>query len=144
MQLKQAAIAAILIASVTVASTQQQQRTEEQVATDLLKAAKVSDTTYRSNGMSGLIGKSKDCYKQLAKFKYYCLYLDLAARHIDRLGGGGKTFPLTEYFDDDQFLNRAGEIFIKSNLTMEQANEYLANMTPIVNKFVDDQAKKNR
>ena len=94
--------------------------------------------------MSGLIGKSQGCYKQLAKFKYYCLYLDLAARRIDQLGGAGLQFLPTEYFDDEQFGGRAGEIFIRTNLSREQADEYLLNMTPIVNKLVEEEAKKKR
>ena len=137
------ALAAIAMALAASANAQQQ-RTGEQVAADLLKAARVSVATYRANGMSGLIGKSQGCYKQLAKFKYYCLYLDLAARRIDQLGGAGLQFLPTEYFDDEQFGGRAGEIFIRTNLSREQADEYLLNMTPIVNKLVEEEAKKKR
>jgi len=138
-----AALAAFTMAVATMANAQQQ-RTGEQVAADLMKAAKISVATYRSNGMSGLIGKSKDCHKQLAKFKYYCLYLDLAARRIDQLGVAGTKFPLTEYFDDEQFGERADEIFIRTNLSRDQANDYLSNMVPVVNKLVDEEARKKR
>lgn len=127
----------------------QQQRTGEQVAADLKKAARVSVKVYRGDsgllgGMAGLIGNSMDCYKQLAKFKYYCLYLDIAARRIDELGGAGIQFPRAEYFDDEQFGARVGELFIQSNMNQEQANEYLSVMTPIINKLVEEEARKKR
>lgn len=122
----------------------QQQRTGEQVAADLKKAARVSVKVYRGDGMTGLIGNSMDCYKQLTKFKYYCLYLDIAARRIDELGGAGTQFPRTEYFDDEKFGPRVGELFIQSNMNQEQANEYFSVMTPIINKLVDEELRKKR
>ncbi len=128
--------------TITAVANAQQQRTEEQILADLMKAARVSVATYRATGMSGLIGKSKDCYKRLSKFKYYCVYLDLAARRIDQLGGAGTRFPPTEYFDDVQFGERTEEIFLRSSMNREQANEYLSDVAPVVNKFVDEEARK--
>ena len=119
-------------------------RSGEEITTDLLKAANTSVATYKSDGMSSLISKSKDCYKNLSKYKFYCIYIDLAAYHIDELVRAGHPFPPMEYFSSEQFLSRSGEIFISANLTMEKTNGYLRDMTPIVNKMVDDALLKGK
>ena len=47
-----------------------------------------------------------------------------------------------EYFDDEEFGERAGGIFLRTNLSRKQANEYLSVMTPIVNYLVDEETRK--
>lgn len=130
------ALASIMMVVATVANAQQQ-RTEEQFAADLIKAVKVSVATYRANGVSGLIGKSKECHKQMSKYKFYCIYIDIAARRVERLGGAGLVFPSESYFQDANFAERAARIFMRSNMNPEQADEYLSSLTPVVNKLVD-------
>jgi len=92
--------------------------------------------------MSGLIKATQDCYKQLDKYKFYCVYLDLASRHIDQIYIKGTNFPPNEFFDDAQFGPRVADVFEKANMDMNQSNEYLAKMTPIINKLVEDNLRK--
>jgi hypothetical protein len=95
--------------------------------------------------MPVLVEGSKRCYENIDEFRFYCIYLDLAARHVSDLDGAGVRFAPETYFVDDQFLPRAGEIFLRSNMSMDQSNEYLGMITPLINKFVDDAlAIKNR
>jgi len=100
--------------------------------------------------MSGLIIATQDCYKKLDKYKFYCVYLDLASRHIDQImvegaAQQGMSFPKTEFFDDEQFLQRVGEVFLKADMDMDRSNKYLATITPIINKLVEDNLRgKNK
>jgi hypothetical protein len=71
------------------------------------------------------------------------MYLDLAARRIDQQGGASTRFSPTEYFADQYFGDRAGEIFIRTNLSRGQANEYILNLTPVMNKLVEEEVKKD-
>jgi hypothetical protein len=84
------------------------------------------------------VNGSKKCYKNTGEFRFSCIYLDLAARHVSDLDGAGTRFALEKYFVDEQFLPRAGEIFLRADMSMEKSNEYLAMVTPIINKMVDD------
>ena len=119
-----------------------QARTAEQIGNDMLEAANVTVSTYKSSGMSGLISSSKTCYKNLAKMKFYCLYIDVAARHIDEVAGGGSKFPRNDYFTDKQFLPRAKIIFTNSGASMDDANEYLRNSDKVISKMVDQAITK--
>jgi len=133
-----------LLISTLFSSAVAHPRTAADVERDLTKAAKTSVAIYRSNGMSGLIVKTEECYKNLDKHQFYCVYLDLASRHIDQDFLAGTNFPPTEFFADEQFGARVGPVFVKTNMDMQQANAYLAEITPIINKLVDDHLRKNK
>jgi hypothetical protein len=133
-----------LLISTLSSSANAQSRTAADVEKDLRKAAKTSVATYRSNGMSGLIGKTRECYKNLDKYKFYCVYFDLASRRIDQIFVAGMNFPPTEYFDDDEFGARVGPVFIRANMDMKQANKYLEELTPVINKLVEDNMRKKK
>jgi hypothetical protein len=110
---------------------------------DLKKAARSSVATYKKGGMSGLISVTQDCYKRVGKNKFYCVYLDLASRRIDQLMVEGAAmrgikFPKNEFFDDEEFGPRVAGVFNKANMSMDDANEYLAKVTPIINKLVEE------
>ncbi len=102
------------------------------------KATDATVANYKKGGISLLVQNSERCYKEVEKYRYYCIYLDLAARHISDLDGAGVRFAPEKYFVDDAFLPRAAEIFIRSGKEKEESNEYLAMVTTVINKFVDN------
>lgn len=111
--------------------------TPDEVVNNMQKAAATTVAKYKNGGIASLVQISEDCYKDLNKFRFYCIYLDLAARHVADRDGAGVRFTPEKYFVDEEFLSRTSEIFIRSNMNMDQSNEYLAMVTPIINKFVD-------
>jgi uncharacterized OB-fold protein len=115
------------------------ERSKEEINADLLKAAKATVTVYRSSGISGLIGEIQDCYKKSTN-KYYCIYLDVAAHSIDQsVVAANPRFPKTPYFADEQFGQRVGGVLVRAQITLEQANDYLATITSALNKLVLEQ-----
>lgn len=118
-------------------------RTEAEVKKDLLKAAKTAVTIYKQNGMAGLIEKTQSCYNNKKTNGFYCVYFDLASRHIDQLmiddaAQQGMTFPKNEFFDDELFGGRISGVFKKANMDIDTSNEYLQSVTPVINKMVED------
>jgi hypothetical protein len=111
----------------------------EEVVKNLHAAATVTVQQYKQGGISALVEGSKQCYMDINKYRFYCIYLDLAARHVSERDGAGVRFPPEKYFVDDQFLLRAGEIFLRSSMNMDQSNQYLAMVTPLINKLVDQE-----
>ena len=124
-------------------SANAQARTETEVQNDLLKATKAAVKVYQKNGMSGLIVQTQKCYDNVDQNGFYCVYLDLASRHIDQLtlanaAQNGMTFPKTEFFDDELFRSRIATVFLKANMDMKTSNDYLRTVTPVINTLVED------
>lgn len=137
----------LIIVSSLLFSSFAQARTAEDIVKELKKAARSSVAIYKSGGMSGLTDATQNCYSKLDKYKFYCVYLDIASRHIDQFmvegaAQQGMRFPKNEFFDDEQFLQRVGGVFLKANMNMNQSNEYLDDMTPIINKLVEENLMK--
>lgn len=116
----------------------------EDVLKNLQSAAVTTVKEYRRGGMAPLVEGSRNCYQDIDKYRFYCIYLDLAARHVSDRDGAGVRFAPEKYFVDDQFLPRAGQIFLRSSMDKGQSNEYLAMVTPLINKFVDDELARKR
>jgi hypothetical protein len=134
----------LFIVSALLFSTFAQARTAADVEKDLKKAARSSVATYKKGGMSGLISATQGCYNKLDKNKFYCVYFDLASRHIDQIFIEGTNFPPNDFFADEQFGPRVAEVFTNANMNMTQCNDYLAKMTPIINKLVEDILQNKR
>ncbi len=118
-------------------------RTMSDVQRDLVRAAKTAVRVYKQNGMAGLIGETNECYDKGKENGFYCVYLDLASRHIDQImvagaAHSGMTFPKTEFFDDELFGSRIVPVFRKANMNMDKSNQYLRTLTPAINKLVED------
>lgn len=116
---------------------------QSDVEKDQIKATKTAVAIYKENGMSGLMSATDICYKNNEINKFYCLYFDLASRHIDQLmveGAklNGYEFPTTEYFEDEAFGQRVGVVFLKEKWDMGKSNKYLHDLTPGINRLVDD------
>jgi hypothetical protein len=116
----------------------------EDVLNNLQNAAVTTVKEYQRGGVAALVEGSKGCYQDINKYRFYCIYLDLAARHVSDRDGAGVRFAPEKYFVDEQFLPRAGQIFVRSSMDKNQSNEYLAMVTPLINKFVDNELAKKR
>jgi hypothetical protein len=142
-------VSILLLLVVLLISVHAQARTEAEIQKDLIKAAKTAVKVYRNNGILGLIAKTQDCYDNAGKYEFYCVYLDLASRRIDKIIRAtaaieGINFPKTEFFDDELFGSRVAPVFIKANMDMERSNEYLRLLTPVINKLVEDNLLRNK
>ncbi len=132
-----------LVIMLMISATAWAARTGDDIQKDLNKAAKTSVEIYNKSGMAGLIGETEKCYVNSKINKFYCVYFDLASRHIDQImveaaAKQGMTFPKTEFFDDELFGSRIGPVFANANMDMDKSNKYLQKMTPLVNKMVEN------
>ena len=110
------------------------------IAADLVQAAKTAVATYQESGMTGLVGKTKECYQKLSGKQFKCVYLDLASRRIDQIATVGTNFPPNIFFANEQFGSRIRPALLgRANMSQEQANEYLRTSTPIINQLVEKQ-----
>lgn len=105
---------------------------------DVKKAVAQAVSTYKALGMQGTAAEVTDCYGKSRGTGFYCVYLDLASRHIDQIFVSTFNFPPTEFYQDAAFGSRLGPVFAKANLSMDQSNAWLRLNTPIVNQRVDD------
>ena len=128
----------LLTATASAAGTDAQQK----IANEIGGVASSAVSTYKQQGMAGLVSMSQDCWKNVSRMEFKCLRIDMAARYIDRQAGGGSAFPLNPYFDDDAFGKRAWALFEKRNADVNEANGYMAAMHNAMANAVD-QAMKN-
>ncbi|MDD4913353.1 MAG: hypothetical protein PHP57_13760 [Sideroxydans sp.] len=117
-------------------------RSQATVEKELAKAVQVSVGAYSSGGMVALVQKVEGCYQKPKGSQFYCLYLDLASRHIDQMFAAAMNFPPTAYFADDVFMPRIIPVLVGAKMDYAQANGYLAMVSPIINKLVDQQLAK--
>ena len=120
-----------------------QAKTGLDVKDDLIAAVNKAVNVYNDNGMSGLIAETERCYRDVNQNPFFCIHLDLASRHIDRLmvagaAQQGMTFPKTGFFEDQLFGQRIVPVFRHANMDMEASNAYLRLVTPVVNRLVND------
>lgn len=78
-----------------------QHRTEQLIRSDAQAAARHAISELRANGMQGLIDDVRKCYDITALPAFKCVYLDIAAWHIDKDTGAalGTNGPTHDYFD---------------------------------------------
>ncbi|MDD4930188.1 MAG: hypothetical protein PHP85_13050 [Gallionella sp.] len=112
------------------------------IVQDMIEASKKAVATYKTEGVSGMTIKTEECYSNLDKQKFFCGYLDLAARRIDQSISEAQHFPQSEFFADAKFGERIVKVFALSNMSQEQSNEYLRTVTPEINKLVDAELSK--
>jgi hypothetical protein len=133
----------LLIISTLSTNAIGQTRSVVELEKDLRKAAKACVEIKKQNGMVGLINKTEEYYKNQDRNKFYCVYFDIASRRIDQIGVS-MNFPSEEFFSDDQFGERVGMVFIKANMNMSQANQFLSAITPVINRLVDENILKKK
>ena len=103
---------------------------------DVIKAAKVSVSTYKQYGVSGLISLSEDCYKKRPP-NPYCTYVDLAARQIDLTMAQAYGLPSNDFFDREALLNRVTPTLESLKIPPEKWGDYLDATEDIVGKVTD-------
>ena len=89
-------------------------------------AASLAMEAYKAGGISGVANQSQDCWQEVGLKSYLCLYIDLAGRYIDQSIAKSANFPLTAYFDDQEFGGRAVEVYRFNNVDMQSANNHLS------------------
>lgn len=112
-------------------------RSEEEIEKDFSRAATNAVETYKKEGMSGLTTKTQDCYDQHIENQFFCVYLDIASRHIDQMAVEEMHFPPNEYFADKQFGTRLAPVLTSANMDMNSANTYLKAIIPVINNSVE-------
>ena len=92
------------------------------------QAVSLTFEIYETHGMPGLKQNSQDCYQYVndkVNEKFLCIYLDTAAQQIDRAIADPLNAPRNPYFDNKQFLDRAGIVLHRSGMSMRDANAFL-------------------
>lgn len=112
------------------------------VKKDMVDAVKSAIKIYKVDGMSGLAIESDSCYSNAKTTGFYCVYFDLASRHIDELviasaAKNGMNYPKSEFFDDPLFLPRIAIVFKKADMSMDESNGFLRSVTPFINGLVE-------
>jgi len=92
--------------------------------------------------MAGLIIETQECYKNKLTNVFYCLYIDLASRHIDRLFVESMRFPPNDFFSDEEFSTRIGAVFTGLKMDVDTARRYLSSVTPVINQMVENKLFK--
>jgi len=136
----QACLIAVLLISIYVHAEPEPVNLEKTMKEAAVKAVK----TYRKTGMAGARIEVEDCYKNVKKRVFYCLYLDFAARHIDQLMVAANSFPPQEFFDDKAFGSRASAIYASAKMNKSQINDHLKLLVPTINRFVDEELSEHR
>jgi len=104
---------------------------------ELQEASRIAVDIYQSTGMAGLTAEVGNCYKTDGQNKLNCIYLDLASRRIDQLFVESTGLPANEFFMDENFGSRIAPVLKNENMSMEQANYLLREITPSINKYVE-------
>lgn len=126
-------IAAVIFGAVA-SQALAQARTAEDVERELKQAAEKVASTYRNGGMSDLVAVTKECYQRVAQNGFRCVYLDLGSRYIDQAASSAG-MPATSYFSDQLFGARVNSVFRMTNLTSQQAADYIGNVAPIMGQL---------
>jgi hypothetical protein len=129
-------LVALIAFSVGFLSSNSYARLGAGVARDLQKAADSAVGTYKTDGMTGLVAKTTECYATNAKNRFYCLYLDLASRKIDRMFVDSMGWPPTQFFGNEAFGPRVMPVFVEAGMDMHDANSYLRMVTPVIDDLV--------
>lgn len=119
-------------------------RSREEVARDMAKAVDTAVATYQNEGMSGLANVTQECYEKSIKNLYYCVYLDVASRHIDQIFVESMNFPPHDYFSDAQFGPRILPVLVSADMDMNTANQYLASVTLIVDNMLEEKLSREQ
>jgi hypothetical protein len=112
--------------------------TEKEIA----KAVKATVATFRDRGMAGLTGMTEDCYASLKGKQFYCLYLDVASRHIDIMFVYAMNYPPTAFFSQDQFEQRVVPVLMRAKMNSEQGNGYMEMLTKVIGGAVEKEMTK--
>lgn len=106
------------------------------------KAVKTAFEIKNMGGMIGLISEIKKCYNNNSN-QLYCVYLDIASRHIDNLvvmgaAQQGEIWPKTDFFEDKLFSSRIADVYMNQNMTKEAIKAHTSEAFSNITKLVED------
>lgn len=111
--------------------------TPEEVLKSMQKATMVVLADYKTGGTSALVGEVQDCYRRVPAQNFYCIYLDLAARHVVQIQPEKNLTPNASYFRDEIASNRVNNTLSEEKMDAEEAERYVNMVTSLINKIVD-------
>jgi hypothetical protein len=130
-------VLAVLGGQATLAQT----RTPVDSIKEVTKASRLSISTIKKSGVSGLIEESKKCWGHTQR--PYCLYLDMAARRTDEVFGATAKIPPHEYFERSAIKERSWNLIGGYIQDEDKKLEYLDTVESAVNQSIDFQIKTN-
>lgn len=78
---------------------------------EMTRAVKNVLSTLKQSGISGVAKSVRDCYVNSDESRLYCVYLDNAARVLDKSVAQQMGFTRNEYLNDDRASQRANQYF---------------------------------
>src|SRR5450830_2156651 len=111
-------------------------RTAAEVAKDMNVAAKDAVRTYKQKGMAGLAAATEACYVKRTSLPY-CMYFDLASKHIDDVFSDQYGMPKSPQFSPAKVMFRMQVALSTTSLNDEQKQEYVASLEPVVERMTD-------
>ena len=77
------------------------------------------------------------CY-ETEPSKFYCIYLDLAARRLALGFAETLHIPPDEFFADDKLGSRIAPVLREANMDLNAMNRYLAMLNPGIDALVEE------
>jgi hypothetical protein len=115
-------------------------RSMADMANELTQAPKIAIAVIRKRGILGLIKEISDCYKSGGKANemlFKCVYLDIAARHIDQIAAEALHTSINPFFQDSKFGARIGPVLQEAHMDVDGANRYLRSISAAIRKIAD-------
>jgi hypothetical protein len=116
-------------------------RTAAEVAKDINAAAKDAVRMYKQKGMAGLAAATDACYLKRTSLPY-CIYFDLASKHIDDVFSDQYGMPKSPQFSPAKVTFRMQAALSTTSLNDEQKQEYVASLEPVVERLTDVELRK--
>jgi hypothetical protein len=138
------ALFALLVASVNIFA-----RSEGEVERDMERAISNVITTYKKEGMNGLVAKTSNCYAKTKKAnqQWYCVYFDFASRAfdigmVDSLNRQGANLAYNKYYSNELISSRCTTVYIAQNIPLDKAIEHQNGMIQMINELLAKQLAK--
>lgn len=110
---------------------------EDENLREYTSAVSDAGSHYLKSGAGGLIAVVTECYQIKTNDQLHCLYLDLASRRIDQLFVESANLPHNSFFSDEKFGQRIVTFMKIKYGNMDDANQFLATVTPAINSLVE-------
>ncbi len=117
-------------------------QSQNEIRMEMDKAASIAVNAYKEGGISGLVIESQECYKKHKSPAYYCLYLDVASRHIDDIFSAALNIQPTPYFSGDQWSSRIVTVLMDAEMDDKTAKKYLETIIHSLKNMVEKKLEK--
>lgn len=141
--MKRAFLAAMLVASASIASAQNLSGQD----INLMAAAQKAVKTYRQGGVTGIYSAVTQCYGHLRQGQKafdrsveFCIALDISGIFIDSEMAGAEGFPRDSRFMDATAANRMNEVLRRYRITAsdDDTRAYFAARVERIRKYTND------